>query len=296
MTTHTYTSPINHTTDAGFRAWGLALSGAFTSAGLTQTADTGQINWVTVVRAGINANAGYEIFRFNDTNQATAPVFIRVDYGTNAAVDRPRVLVTIGTGTNGAGTITGTVIPAATIHFNITAASTAVSYATRSCAVDGYFGLMWGLGATSTGSLGFGFLSIARSVDSTGAATAEAIEVYSGANAAGTLSACQVLRYATSDVITMVVGSQCLVHGGVTSSLVGGSAQVYKHYMNIPRVRPHPWILTVIAAEIGNNTQFQATAVGATARNYVSSGSQGYLNAGVALPASAAYAIAMLWE
>jgi hypothetical protein len=43
----------------------------------------------------------------NDSLQATKPVFIRIDFGCSAQTTAPSVKVTIGTGSDGAGTITG---------------------------------------------------------------------------------------------------------------------------------------------------------------------------------------------
>lgn len=96
--------------DATFRLWGVGLAAQLAAVGLVQTADTGQVNWASVSRpGGSSTTAGYEIWRFNDALQATKPVFIRIDYGVAAAVDRPRFIITVGTATNGAGTITGQV-------------------------------------------------------------------------------------------------------------------------------------------------------------------------------------------
>lgn len=102
--------------DADMRTWGAAIHAQLLAAGLTVASDTGQIDHTTSVRPGIssfNSKAGgtngYEIWRFSDTLQATVPVFIKVEYGIGAAADRPNLAFTVGTGTDGAGTITGQV-------------------------------------------------------------------------------------------------------------------------------------------------------------------------------------------
>jgi hypothetical protein len=52
---------------------------------------------------------GYRIYRMADSLQATAPVFMRLDFGSaNAGTLIPNIWPTIGTGSNGSGTITGT--------------------------------------------------------------------------------------------------------------------------------------------------------------------------------------------
>lgn len=106
MPTAIFTVVPRNNTDAEFRAWGSALAAQFAAMGWVQTADTGQINWTTVLKpAAVNTFMGYEIWRMNDSLQATAPVFMRVDYGSSSNVLSAALNVTVGTGTNGAGVI-----------------------------------------------------------------------------------------------------------------------------------------------------------------------------------------------
>lgn len=95
-------------TDAEWRIFGAFLADVLEAGGVTRTADTGQINWATVAFPGTNStSAGYEIRQFTDAMQATAPVFIKIDYRRGAAGSKTEILFTIGTGSNGSGTITG---------------------------------------------------------------------------------------------------------------------------------------------------------------------------------------------
>lgn len=100
--------PINDT-DANFRAWGNGLSSAIQAVGLVRTADTGQIIWTTVTRpTAANTMQGYEIFRFNDSLQGTAPIFLKIEYGSgNYGGSVVAYKTTVGKGTDGAGNITG---------------------------------------------------------------------------------------------------------------------------------------------------------------------------------------------
>jgi len=89
-------------TDAAWRVWGLAIHNALVALGtLVQTADTGQANWATATRAG----GAYEMWRFNDALQGTAPAFIKFTFGTSGS--QPQLTIQATTGTNGAGTLTG---------------------------------------------------------------------------------------------------------------------------------------------------------------------------------------------
>lgn len=120
MSTDNATISFDNSTDAAFRAWGLRIAQAFATCGLVQTADTGQINWTTVTRdtgiSGTESIRGYEMYRFNDTLQATKPIFVKFEYGhinnynnyyNYFANTLPVIYITVGTATNGAGTLTG---------------------------------------------------------------------------------------------------------------------------------------------------------------------------------------------
>jgi hypothetical protein len=74
--------------------------------GLLKTADTGQIDWATVLKpTGFNTYMGFEIRRFSDTLQATAPMFVKFEFGTGQ--NGPSIKMTVGTATDGAGTFVG---------------------------------------------------------------------------------------------------------------------------------------------------------------------------------------------
>jgi hypothetical protein len=108
MATDMRALPAYFNTDADFRTWGTGIAAQLTACGLTQTSNTGQINWTTVTKPSANGTLqGYEIWRFADTLQSTAPFFIRLDYGSGSFADTPSLFVQVGTGTNGAGTLTG---------------------------------------------------------------------------------------------------------------------------------------------------------------------------------------------
>jgi len=286
MANQTTTTVIDHTSDAGFRAWVAELITMLGAAGmLTQTADTGQINTATVARPAANLEGGYAIFRFNDAEHANAPIFIRFGFGS-AAATTPRLQWTVGTATNGSGVVSGTGLAITTIASTLPT-STVVNYVTRVCVVPGFFGLMWKLGGATNA---LGFAAICRAVNSSQVPTAQAASIYTGRSGPD----CTMARYGTGTTFSMAAGTYSLLVGGPTSSLVGGEAQVYKHYLTLPRVVPNMFLLTVIAAELGNNTSFTATPIGATSRTYISGGSNGVNQVGSA--ALTAHVLAMVWE
>jgi len=108
MAKQIFSSTPDLSTDAAFRAWGSALSTAL-QALFTKVTQTGEVNWSTVSKpATSGASAGFEVYRFNDSMQATAPVFFKVEYGAFAGgTIRPCMWMTVGKGADGSGNITG---------------------------------------------------------------------------------------------------------------------------------------------------------------------------------------------
>jgi hypothetical protein len=106
VTTYQWIEQPSVASEAEFRAWGQSISDALDAIGLIQTADTGQIDWTTVGIPTISTVSGYEIWRFNDAAQTNAPVFIKIEYGAGSTLARPLIWITVGTGSNGSGTIT----------------------------------------------------------------------------------------------------------------------------------------------------------------------------------------------
>lgn len=112
------------TTDALWRSVGLAVHNQIAAFGLVQAPDPGQANWATDIRPASTSDfTHFEIWRMDDPLQPTAPVFFRLDYATIAGINTVlNFRVTIGTGTDGAGNITGR-----TRTFTTTGSATAVA-------------------------------------------------------------------------------------------------------------------------------------------------------------------------
>jgi hypothetical protein len=268
MTTQSWSTRIRHDSDVLFREWGLELNGKFSAAGLVNTADTGQIDWVTVVRAGTNANAGYEIWRMADAMQGTAPVFFRIDYGTGGNTSSPRIQITVGTGTNGAGTITGTAISTARSLGAYTSSATSdTARQSYLCVVDGFFGMHHKSGATTAGE---GMYFFCRTVDTGGVASAIGGLSWWGA----VTETAQAYRYAATAVTYTVKSGVaaigvCIVPMTPTNSLVGPDNQVYLCWTITPRVAPLVGICGVFDTEVTAGNTFTATLVGGTSRTYI---------------------------
>jgi len=108
----TPSSQPNSSTSAQFRAWGVIVGNALLGLGLARSTDVGAINWTTVIAPTVDqTSAGWEIFMFQDALQATHPVFIKMEYGvcSQFAPGGAALWMTVGSGSDGAGNLTGQV-------------------------------------------------------------------------------------------------------------------------------------------------------------------------------------------
>jgi hypothetical protein len=94
-------------TDARFRAWAQFVHDVLSNGGWVQTADSGQIDLTTALKPGAtNTKVGYEIWGMSDSLQSTAPIYLKIAYGSGASNSNTIGLwFAIGTGTDGAGNL-----------------------------------------------------------------------------------------------------------------------------------------------------------------------------------------------
>lgn len=222
-------NPTNWRTDtaADLRSWAQAVHDALVAAGLVQTADTGQANLATITSSGSpNSASGYEIFRFNDTLQATAPIFIKVEYGggNQAGNSNPGMWITVGTGTNGAGTITG--VAFVRTQLQILDATTGT--------LTGVGHPLWTSGAANriaqllcrqgNSNIGNAFWAVERTKDSAGADTGEGVHVAArvcvppGSSVVATTWWAQTFIFAIGTSQTVSNGPMCVVGNDGTAN------------------------------------------------------------------------------
>lgn len=200
-------TPTN-ATDAQFRAWGSAIGVKLLAMGLIQTPDTGQINWTTVL-APLSANQvqGYEVFRFNDALQATAPVFIKLEYGSGNATANPAIWVSLGAGSNGAGSLTGILSARQSVVCNAAAGPITAFW---SGDTNRFAFCFQGTAAAATL-----LIALERSVDTTGALTGEAVLIglQSGSTIAQRAWNCATGPYSAFETSWGAMGGQAAPFG-----------------------------------------------------------------------------------
>lgn len=203
----------DNSTLANFKSWASTISAFFATAGWTQSTDTGQVNWSTIAAVPGSGSYVYEIWEPND---GLTNFFLKVEYGTNAASGStgPSIRISIGTSTNGAGTLTGFVTGLQTIPpVQTTVTSTVTQFQCYFSGVAGRIGvLMWRDDTTNAGPLFFG---VERSINSSGAYTSSYVTLISSGNTGS--ASCE--SWMQSVVFGVGVSNQIVASAVSTNSL-----------------------------------------------------------------------------
>lgn len=285
----------SHSTDAGFRAWVAEFINMLTGAGLVRTSDTGQVNEASVNRPSTNAWAGYAIFRFNDALQATAPIYLRIQFGTGSSGAYPGISIQMGTGTNGAGTLTGLVTQEHIIRAN-SFPGTATDYPSRAVHTAGFAAIAFKIGGLSaTSHAGLGFI-VQRTVNSSGSPTAEgAMLIGPPAGTGSATSHGQMHRLVFSTALAPdPISTEWLgrAHGALADSRVGLSPQAFHHWIALPKIKPLIGSIGFLRGEVPLLAEASLAMVGTTPRNYLCLGQ----HFGNVLSAVGNSDVAILWE
>lgn len=265
------------TTDAKFRTWGTAVQAAVVASGLTVTADTGQINWTTVLRAtAANTKQGYEIYRFNDSLQSSAPIYLRLDYGSgaNASGQNANLWITAGTGTDGAGNITGTyfpVQPGTTTSANASTNTTTAIRAAYSTSAGSAF-IDAGANQATGVNVSAGTWVIQRTCDSNGTPTVAGLAI---SRLCGVASSSNTQWPISFNPYT-VFASRNVAVGALTSTATsvsgGGVIELYRNWVTCPTPTGTLGSFGYSNVDIAANTVFAAAPFGVTNHNYLALG------------------------
>jgi hypothetical protein len=278
MATQSWATFVDQSTDAAFRTWGSELSAKFGAVGMVQTADTGQINWTTVTRAATNTAAGYEIWKLSSGN-----LFFKFEYGSGASNAIPSLWMTVGTGSNGSGTLTGQV--STRTQFGATnngILSTTTNYQSYLCATANYFGLAWKIASSAAGTPRT-FMAAMQTVDNTGAGTGVGYLACGQGSGAGTTMSTQCVGLSPFAGVGPVINTfnngifwVPNITGLPANSLDGsGNNQAFLWWWSIFGSTPAFPLLHVAAAlqtDIALGVTASMTLIGTTAHTYISIG------------------------
>lgn len=301
MTTATTNTVIDHTTDAGYRAWIIDYHNLISAAGLVQTADTGQVNTATVTRPAVNTSNGFATWRLPDSS-----LYFRFDYGTDFT-NFPRILLRVGTGTNGTGTLTGQTstqqVITADVSTSSSIASTVTNYTSYCCVTNDFFGVHWkagALGGTAGGAgRALGAWYVMKTVDNTGAATSIGYMVIRNSwhqtGGSGQVLF-QSIRLSATSATYALTESGMLPYGLPSSSLnQAGDTIVWPVWGAFPQVLPMLHVVGVRNSEITTLSTFSTAIVGGTSHTYISTGNQGNIYA-EPQGSNTNFGLAFLWE
>lgn len=206
MATDTRTFSNTLSDDATFRTWGSSVAASLQAAALTKTSDTGQIDWTTVTRpTTANTFGGYEIYKFTtDTKLADLGCYIKLEYGVGSATTRAALAVTVGTGTDGAGTLTGQV----TTRTAFTPADSPFGSTPTYCSGgDGRVAAIFNTSAGGSTAGGNFLLVVERTRNSEGSLTADGIMVFASGGTSGS-NYSSLFAYITSSTVTELANNR----------------------------------------------------------------------------------------
>jgi hypothetical protein len=305
MATNSATFTVDNQTDLGFQTWVQGVITGLLAVGLTQTADTGQINTSTVTApTAANTTQGYTIWSFNDTLQSTAPIFIKLEFGSGNGQYYPIMWITVGTGSDGAGNITftgaGSPNNMGRCEFGSNQPPTTVgAFVTSQFCYNATYGTLYvGIGYNNNTAVGptaaaMGFY-VFRSNDNTGAPTGDAVMLYTNSypgnnpyyNATAFL---QSYSYLTGTQYPSGSGSnQTGTYGfyfyqtpfTLQGNVYAGDTQIWPCFYMTPRVSISAFFGVSQYNDIAIFATFSTALVGATALPLMQAGTLGNTYAG----------------
>ncbi len=286
-TAREFSDLVENTSDVTFRLWATNVGFWTGVTGMVQTADTGQINLGSVTRAALNTAAGYQIWRLADST-----LYMKFEYGTGTATANPQMWITVGTGSNGSGTITGQTSTRSTIFAG--APGVGIGRPSLICTSADSWGLAFGF--QGAGTFWVGFCVVGKTVDTTGAATTTGFGVLRLTTSGASLQCVRIAATAATfaDNVLGIVA----IPGTPTSSLryADGLYQAYQCWMNTPDGFIFKWACVVLPLEVPYHTGFTARLPSPTAFPWVYI-SLDKINGGANVGAySGTYSWAMYWN
>lgn len=255
--------------------------------GLVKLDIAGSIDPATVnYPASGNTAAGFEVWRFNDTLQAVAPIFLKFEYGRGSNGGAFAIWLTVGHRVNDAGGITGELSGRFTL-FNY-ADSQVLNGAGYSCHTEGFAGVLRRPGVVNSAYGSTGAWAVCRSCDANGYPTSDGIYVIGYGS---TRPAAQSARISPAPGIVSGISNAVFEMPLGVSSSIGGDVPFYPVWMPLPQLVPVFGIAAYPTGMVTTVDFVDIAIVGSRVRRYIVgpcffTGSTGNTNG----------AFAMLWE
>jgi len=205
-------------TDANFRLCGKAVSDQMLAGSWVKTTDTGQIDWTTAVKpAAANTSQGYEMWRSNDASGGIVQIYVKIEYGSSGIATAPSFWITVGFGSNGTGSLTGTTTTRTQMH---TVSNTSATLRTSYLSVSAGRFCFAMFNSDASASI---LISLERTIDSSLALQNEILITY--CQGATVLNFRQVLSQ-SGGVYPSIIGGITAVMPVNTDSLQSGNAGI----------------------------------------------------------------------
>lgn len=303
MTVRDITVSPSWGTNAAFKAEAVKIADALKAVIGPRTADTGQIDFATTTFAGVaNTIAGYEMYAL--AASGTAPALrLKVEYGCDAVLNQAGVWMQMGTGSDGAGTLTGTLGPRYRVvgngGYSVNAALTQCLFSS-----DGstYFWCMLFknyLGTENRPGMIFAF-DRARNVDGTASPDGwlniwQYHDYNSGTADTATRTNSQMvnLKAGLSSAPNSQPLQSCAFFGNYASLAAGNDLYFFPHFFANPQVySASPVALGYVKTEVTQGTVLSVVVYGSP-RNFYA---MGLLTHGWSINANPAHGAALRWE
>lgn len=275
-------------------------------------------------------NVGATMFRFNDALQATLPIFIRLDFGSATSfINGPMMWITMGTGSNGTGTITATGYSAApsgnappakqACGYGQLQGSTSTNRPARYCynTTQGFLGMAVKYDGVSN-YCHFGIM-IYRSVNASGAPTADSFHCITSSNNATGQSTCPTTAIYAANPSLFYLNAGSSNVGNIAPGYIipsppfnstqtimggGGAGQVFPIYQLAPAGTTGPMNIGITNAlcygslvEFAVGSTVTVTILGSTSLTYIGVGNPwGTLNYYMNVSFGTYWQILMLWQ
>lgn len=292
MATSTGNFVCDNSTLTNFKAWAQAISNALSAFGWLQTADTGQVNWGTIGSVPSSTYV-YEIWK---TNDSLTQLFLKMEYGFSST--QVAIKVTVGTGSNGSGTITGTIAPTAVVITNGGNVLPNQGAATTfSCYLSGDAGefrfLMWTNNAVNTLPT---FFCIERSKDATGAKTGDYWTVLWGSQAVPrqqTIRSSGLIQTLETCFVTFISSNNN------TTGSFNGTVAAFPFFPIIGEIgNPMLGVAAVISSDVSDGATVTVASMYGSTHTYISCkrGGNAFTNVGSQVQANQAGSLLMRYE
>ena len=140
MTTKSWLVDIDLVTDPlpGYKKFISDFSLAMDQVGLTRVTTAGDLNisGIASMPSGYNFTAGHEIRYLNDSLHASAPIYLKLQYGIGGTTSAPLLRVTAGTGYDASGNLTGIFLPMSNFYLGNINANNFTNLKCYSCQIE----------------------------------------------------------------------------------------------------------------------------------------------------------------